>query len=46
MPMALTPYSGWYREDKDSVESWIRRTTHTGDQVAYYEFDQQFEHVG
>ena len=46
MPMALTPYGGWHREDKDSAESWTRRTTHTGDSVGYYEFDQRFEHPG
>ena len=39
VPMALTPYGGWHREDKDSAESWTRRTTHTGDNVGYYEFD-------
>ena len=44
--MALTPYGGWHREDKDSAESWTRRTTHTGDSVGYYEFDQRFEHPG
>ena len=26
VPMALTPYGGWHREDKDSAESWTRRT--------------------
>ena len=46
VPMALTPYGGWHREDKDSAESWTRRTTHTGDNVGYYEFDQRFEHPG
>ena len=46
MPMAMTPYGGWHREDKDSAESWTRRTTHTGDNVGYYEFDQRFEHPG
>ena len=46
VPMALTPYGGWHREDKDSAESWTRRTTHTGDSVGYYEFDQRFEHPG
>ena len=46
MPMALTPYGGWHREDKDSAKSWTRRTTHTGDSVGYYEFDQSFEHPG
>ena len=46
MPMAMTPYGGWHREDKDSAESWTRRTTHTGDDVGYYEFDQRFEHPG
>ena len=44
--MALTPYGGWHRERKDSAESWTRRTTHTGDDVGYYEFDQRFEHPG
>ena len=43
--MALTPYGGWHGE-KDSAESWTRRTTHTGDDVGYYEFDQRFEHPG
>ena len=33
VPMALTPFGGWHREDKDSAESWTRRTTHTGDHV-------------
>ena len=28
------------------AESWTRRTTHTGDSVGYYEFDQRFEHPG
>ena len=46
MPMAMTPYGGWHREDKDLAESWTRRTTHTGDNVGYYEFDQRFEHPG
>ena len=46
VPMAMTPYGGWHREDKDSAESWTRRTTHTGDNVGYYEFDQRFEHPG
>ena len=43
MPMALTPYGGWHQE-----KSWTRkiRTTHTGDNVGYYEFDQRFEHPG
>ena len=43
--MALTPYGGWHGE-KNSAESWTRRTTHTGDEVGYYEFDQRFEHPG
>ena len=43
--MALTPYGGWHGE-KNSAESWTRRTTHTGDDVGYYEFDQRFEHPG
>ena len=46
MPMALTPYGGWHQEDKDLAESWTRKTTHTGDGVGYYEFDQRFEHPG
>ena len=46
VPMAMTPYGGWHREDKDAAESWTRRTTHTGDNVGYYEFDQRFEHPG
>ena len=47
MPMALTPYGGWHKEGKDSAEeSWTRRTTHTGDNVGFYEFDQRFEHPG
>ena len=33
VPTALTPYGGWHREDKDSAESWTRRTTHTGDNL-------------
>ena len=37
VPMAMTPYGGWHREDKDLAESWTRRTTHTGDNVGYYE---------
>ena len=45
MAMALTPYGGWHGE-KNSAESWTRRTTHTGDEVGYYEFDQRFEHPG
>ena len=28
------------------AESWTRKTTHTGDGVGYYEFDQRFEHPG
>ena len=40
MAMALTPYGGWHGERKDSAESWTRRTTHTGDDVGYYEFDR------
>ena len=43
--MALTPFRGCHGE-KDSVESWNHRTTHTGDDVGYYEFDQRFEHPG
>ena len=37
VPMALTPYGGWHREDKDSAESWTRylRTTQTGDYVKF-----------
>ena len=31
VPMAMTPYGGWHREDKDSAESWTRRT----DPVSY-----------
>ena len=46
VPMALTPYGGWHQEDKDLAESWTRKTTHTGDGVGYYEFDQRFEHPG
>ena len=46
MQMVLTPYGSWHREDKDSVESWTHRTTHTSDSVGYYEFDQRFEHQG
>ena len=46
VPMALTPYGGWHKEDKDLAESWTRKTTHTGDGVGYYEFDQRFEHPG
>ena len=46
VPMALTPYVGWHQEDKDLAESWTRKTTHTGDGVGYYEFDQRFEHPG
>ena len=37
VPMAMTPYGGWHREDKDLAESWTRRTTHTGDNVGYYD---------
>ena len=50
VPMALTPYGGWHKEDKDLAESWTRKTTHktthTGDGEGYYEFDQRFEHPG
>ena len=46
MPMALTPYGGWHKEDKDLAESWTRKTTHTGNGVGYFEFDQRFEHPG
>ena len=46
MPMALTPYGGWHKEDKDLAESWTHKATHTGDGVGYYEFDQRFEHPG
>ena len=47
VPMALTPYGRWHKEGKDSAEeSWTRRTTHTGDNVGFYEFDQRFEHPG
>ena len=46
MVMALTPCGGWHKEDKDLAESWARKTTHTGDGVGYYEFDQRFEHPG
>ena len=47
VPMALTPYGGWHKDGKDSAEeSWTRRTTHTGDKVGFYEFDQRFEHPG
>ena len=38
MPMALTPYGGWHKEDKDLAESWTRKTIHTGDGVGYCEF--------
>ena len=31
VPMAVTPYGGWHKEDKDLAESWTRKTTHTGD---------------
>ena len=44
--LALTPYGGWHKEDKDLAESWTRKTTHTGDRVGYYEFDHRFEHPG
>ena len=36
-----------HKDGKDSAEeSWTRRTTHTGDKVGFYEFDQRFEHPG
>ena len=28
VPMALTPYGGWHKEDKDLAESWTRKTIH------------------
>ena len=41
VPMALTPYGGWHKEDKDLAESLTRKTAHMGDRVGYYEFDQR-----
>ena len=49
VPPALTgavPPPSPAGKDKDLAESWTRKTTHTGDGVGYYEFDQRFEHPG
>jgi hypothetical protein len=40
VPVALTPFGGWHRGAKE----WTRRTTHTGDGVEPYSWDERFEH--
>ena len=37
---------GALNEHFSPTESWTRKTTHAGDGVGYYEFDQRFEHPG
>ena len=40
VPVALTPWGGWHRGGKE----WTGRTAHSGDEAAYYSWDERFEH--